>query len=168
MAFTLLRSARATPRDTPAQETETHTERLARIRTQLNTDNGHVHARGPDEQAAADEEAEQASAYTDDDDNDAEEEQPAARSETGLDSPRRMYGKDTAAVPGHNGTKKGKRKRDSERKRPGKRQRAEMKQRLMAGGLPAGGVEGPADDGQGSGHVTKGKHALQEAADMAQ
>ena len=145
-----------------AQEAETHAERLARIRAQLSADDGRPHGSdgGAEEQAAAGEDAGEASA----DDTDADEEQPAARPGTDADSSGRKHGKDAAAVQEKHGDqkpvrgkKKGKRKRDPERKRPGKRQRAEIKQQLLASGSPGGGAEGPAVDGKGSRRRTKGK-----------
>ena len=64
------------------------------------------------------------------------------------------------------GKKKGKRKRDPERKRPGKpgkRQRAELKKQLLAKGLPEGGREGHADDGKGRKHRRQSKRAAKLA-----
>ena len=146
------------------QEAETHTERLARIRAQLGADDGRAHGSIDDveDEAAAGQDAADAHA----DDTDAEE-QPASRQQAGADSSKRAHGQDAAAAQGQHGSqklvrgkKKGKRKRDPERKRPdkpGERQRAELKQQLLAKGLPEGGREGPADGGKGRQHRTDSK-----------
>ena len=110
---------------------ETHTERLARIRSQLSADDGQGRGSGgrTDAHPAVDEAADDASAS----DSDAEEDRPALRDRVDSISLQRETAVDEKP---RTAKKKGKRKRDMERKRPGKRQRAELRHQLIAAGVP--------------------------------
>ena len=114
----------------PTQEVETHTERLARLRSQLSADDGQDRSNGAAAaHAAADEEADDAGAS----DSEAEPEQAAAQDTANGRSAQHLQVADERP---RKGRKKGKRKRELERKRPGKRQRAELRQQQSAAGLP--------------------------------
>ena len=111
---------------------ETHTERLARLRSQLNADDGQDRGTGGgmESPAAAKEAADSASAS----DRDAGSEGAVLRNEA--ERGRSLQEEKATVDQSSRGKKKGKRKRDAERKRPGKRQRAELKQQRSAAGLP--------------------------------